>query len=517
MIKIHDLSFRYPLSGKKALEQIQLHIKPGTLTLLTGPSGCGKTTLLRHMKRELLPAGHRQGNVTYQDTRIQDLDPYTSVSEIGFLMQDPSAQILMDTVWHELAFGMENLGKSLSYMKRTVAEVVNYFNLHPVYDKNPQELSGGEQQIVNLASIMTLRPKVLLLDEPTAMLDPVARHNFIHLLLRLKEEYAMTIVMVAHNLEDIFDAADSILYMEAGKIQYEGSPLDYANYIVTEKAPYQLMLPEKLRVMAALHKKLTTDGTKIRSAIRESRYHVLNQETHGGSTVLRIGHLYCSYGSHEVLKNLNLDVKSEEVLTICGANGSGKSTFLKCLMKERPCSGKIRTKKGMRYLPQDPTLLFVKDTLAEDLSETGEDQPEYMNQLIDAFDLGEYLDTHPYDLSGGLRQMAALAKVLLTRPEILLLDEPTKGMDRLHVKCFASMLRRLAKEGLTVLCVTHDLEFAAMVSDRIGMMFDGRLEGLDHPDTFLLDNYFYTTCCAKLTSGLEHPATLPERMVVEDE
>lgn len=514
MINIKNLSFRYPLSHQWALKDIELHIEPESFVLLTGSSGCGKTTLLRHMKKELIPFGEKKGALYYKDQLIENVDALSSVSQIGFLMQDPSSQIVMDTVWHEIAFGLENIGTPLRQMKRTVAEVVNYFNLHDIYEKNPQELSGGQQQIVNLASIMALKPEILLLDEPTAMLDPVAKRNFLSLLIRIKEEFHMTIVMATHDLDDVLEICDSCIFMEEGQIIFQGNPDQYLSFIQRDKNSFKNMLPEKARLMDVLAYPLTLNRSKIRDALRTAKHQSKVQKFNGGEVVLSANHIYCSYSDKSVLKNLKLDVKSEEILTICGSNGSGKSTLLKCLVNELPYSGSIKTKKKLIYLPQDPTLLFVKDTLQEDLLETGKSNPEYMKKLIAAYGLKSSLVKHPYDLSGGQKQIAALIKVLLCDPDILLLDEPTKGMDRIQMRRFCNTLKELTNKGISIINVTHDLEYAALVSDRIGLMFDGKIEALDHPDEFLINNYFYTTDCAKLTRDTNCPCILPERMEV---
>lgn len=199
------------LSDRNSLKQISLKIKKGKITLIAGLSGSGKTTLLRHLKKELMPKGERSGQILYDGQELEQLENLRSVKEIGYLFQDPSAQMVMDTVWHEIAFGLENLGMPYEQMKRTVAEIVNYFDLQKIYHKSTDELSGGQKQMVNLAAVMAMHPKVLILDEPTAQLDPTVRNDFLVMLQKLHKEFGLTIILTSHNLEDVMEMADQCI------------------------------------------------------------------------------------------------------------------------------------------------------------------------------------------------------------------------------------------------------------------------------------------------------------------
>lgn len=510
MYEIKNLTFRYGLENADSLKQVSLHIKKGTMTVVIGTSGSGKTTFLRHLKKELLPNGMREGVIAYDGIPIEQLSSRRSVTEIGYLFQDPSHQMVMDTVWHEIAFGLENIGMPYGQMKRTVAEIVNYFDLQEIYNAPTQELSGGQKQMVNLAAITAMHPKVLVLDEPTAQLDPVSRKNFLSMIQKLQEEFQMTVIMAVHNLEDVMEMADACIFLKGGQVQMHGTPMEVAEYLKREKEPMKEALPQTTRLAEIFHLAPTFSMADIREKIGNCSYEVISKTAHRSSAILSISHLYAGYGKNQVLKNLSMEIKNQEFFAVVGANGSGKSTLLKCTADQMKYEGKIKSKKKIVYLPQDPTVLFLKDTLLDDLKEAGCAKEEELYRLINLCGLSNQLSTHPYDLSGGQRQMAALIKVLLAQPEVLLLDEPTKGMDRIHVRAFGKLLRRFIKEGMTVFCVSHDLEFCAEFADRVGMMFDGNIEGTDVPEKFFVDNYFFTTQTAKITRDMDNPVILPE-------
>ena len=493
MYEINNLTFRYMLSDRNSLEQVSLKIKKGKITLIAGPSGSGKTTLLRHLKKELLPKGKRSGKVLYDGKEIEQLKDLQSVKEVGYLFQNPSAQMVMDTVWHEIAFGLENLGMPYEQMKRTVAEIVNYFDLQKIYHEDTDKLSGGQKQLVNLAAVMAMHPKVLILDEPTVQLDPAARKDFLVMLQKLHKEFGLTIILTSHNLEDVMEMSDECVILDDGKVIEQGNPKEVARHLQKIHHPLEQSLPQILRLEEKFQIELTFSMEEAREQIRKKEYQLIKKTHFEGKTVLSISHLYAGYEKgKDVLSNLSVEVKEGEIFAAVGANGSGKSTLLSCMVKQMKFDGKLKCKKKIVYMPQDPTLLFVKDQLFEDLLEIGKEKEVKIDKLL---------------------QMAALIKVLLADPEILLLDEPTKGMDREHSRKFGELLRKLTDQGKTIFIVSHDLEFCAEYADRVGMMFDGKIEGIDEPSKFFAQNYFYTTECAKITRDFEKVIILPQEVV----
>lgn len=514
MYEINNLTFRYMLSDRNSLKQVSLKIKKGKITLIAGPSGSGKTTLLRHLKKELMPKGERSGDISYDRQKLEQLYDLRSVKEIAYLFQNPSAQMVMDTVWHEIAFGLENIGMPYEQMKRTVAEIVNYFDLQKIYHESTDELSGGQKQMVNLAAVMAMHPKVLILDEPTAQLDPAARKDFLVMLQKLHKEFGLTIILTSHNLEDVMEMADQCVILDNGEIIEDGNPLEVAENLQKKHHPFEQSLPQILRLEDKFKIKPSFKIEEVREQIRKKEYRLRKKQKCAESTVLSIDHLYVGYEKgKDILSNLSVEVKMGEIFAVVGANGSGKSTLLSCITKQMKYDGKIKYKKKIVYMPQDPTLVFVKDELFVDLCEMTNGREERIDELLEMAGLMEEKQTHPYDLSGGQQQMAALIKVLLADPEILLLDEPTKGMDREHSSKFGELLQKLTDEGRTIFMVSHDLEFCAEYADRIGMMFDGKIEGIGEPSEFFGQNYFYTTECAKITRDFEEVIILPQEVV----
>lgn len=515
MYEINNLTFRYMLSDKNSLENVSLKINEGKITLIVGASGSGKTTLLRHLKKELIPKGKRSGEILYEDQKLESLENIRSVKEIGYLFQDPSKQMVMDTVWHEIAFGLENIGMPYEQMKRTVAEIVNYFDLQKIYHENTENLSGGQKQLVNLAAIMAVHPKVLILDEPTAQLDPTARKDFLVMLGKLHKEFGLTIIITSHNLEDVMEMSDQCVILDHGKVIESGRPEEIAANLQRRQHPFEQSLPQILRLEEKFQIKPTFSMEAVRNEICKKKYQLIKRNKLPTKKVFEITHLYAGYEKKkDVLSNLSIEIMQGEIFAIVGANGSGKSTLLSCIAGQMKYDGKIKCKKKIAYMPQDPTLLFVKDQLLEDLLEMGVDKIEKIQKLLVMAGLEEEQRTHPYDLSGGQQQMAALIKVLLSEPEILLLDEPTKGMDREHSRKFGKLLRQLSKQGMTILLVSHDLEFCAEYANRVGMMFDGKIEGIDLPEQFFAQNYFYTTTCAKITREFKDVIILPQEAEV---
>ncbi len=531
LFEIDNLTFAYNGADGNALGGVSLCVNKGDFVLICGKSGCGKTTLLRLLKPALAPAGKRSGNVTFDGTDIAGLDDRTAAAAIGFVMQNPDDQIVTDKVWHELAFGLESLGEHSDVIRRRVAEICGFLGLTDIYGKRTCELSGGEKQLLNLASVLVTNPEVVLLDEPTAQLDPIAASSFLQALKKLNEELGLTVVLVEHRLEEAFAMANKVVIMDNGKVVFASSPEDIGELYNNDKLVCDIFegLPAAVRLFKA-----TNGAGKCPLTVRDGKRYV---ETNfakdmndrfvppacGGEVALEVVNGYFRYDRDgaDVLNNLTLQVYANEILCIFGANGAGKTTLL-CILAgtKRLYKGKYRLwgKKIKEYtgnslyrdnltaMPQNPQNLFVKNTVHADLVElaklVGYDKTEIdkaVAEVMSQTDIVELAERHPYDLSGGEKQKAALAKVLLTRPKILLLDEPTKGLDAYSKRQFADVLRKLKADGKTVVIVTHDVEFAAVVADRCAMFFDGKIVSVADKYAFFADNRYYTTAFARIT------------------
>lgn len=548
IIKVENLNFTYPEQKIKALENISFSIEQGEFVAICGESGSGKTTLLKLLKRELAPYGDKDGNIYYKDKRLEELDARIAASDIGFVMQNPENQIVTDKVWHELAFGLENLGIPTPVIRRRVGEMANFFGIHQWFRKKTTELSGGQKQLLNLASIMVMQPEVLILDEPTSQLDPIAASDFISTLEKLNRDLGLTIILVEHRLEEVIPISDKVMIMEKGNIilydkpQYIGQELKE----IDENHKMLSALPSAIRIFNGLDTKgqspLTVrEGREFLSNNYENKVVALDRFStnykNEEENIIELKNIWFRYERDlpDVLTGLNFHVKKEEIVSILGGNGSGKTTFLNIISgQNKPYRGKIliRGKKINKYkgkelykhnialLPQNPQTVFLKSTVKEDYKEIGkvmgytkEEINTYTEEIVEMLSIKELLDKHPYDLSGGEQQKVALGKILLLKPKILLLDEPTKGIDAFSKKVLYDILLGLKKQGVTIIMVTHDVEFAAVASDRCGLFFDGEIISTDRPVEFFSNNSFYTTAANRISRHMYNNAITCEDVI----
>lgn len=505
MYKVESFSFTYP-DDKKIIDGVTLEIKDGDFVVITGKSGCGKTTLLRYLKPSLRPKGRTSGLVILNE-EIENDD-----TKIGFVFQNPSNQLVMNTVWHEIAFGLENKGVPLKQMKRRVGEIVNYFNLQSIINKKTQFLSNGQKQLVALASVMVMNPQVILLDEATAQLDPVNREEFIKILKHINDDFDTTVVLVEHQLEGLLDVANRLIVMDEGKVVIDNNVKNAVDEMLV-KDIFIEGLPNYVRV-SSLTDKLCLSVKEARKALKDfNDFDIKVMEPIDNRILMKIRDLNFGHEDDDiVLKDLKIDIFENEILSIIGANGSGKSTFLRCvagLLDHQGCVEKIGCVDKIGYLPQDPSTLFLSDKVIDDLLLVDNNLAAVEFQLEN---LGiTYLkDKHPFDLSSGQRQLVALAKVLLTNPQLLLLDEPTKGIDNLSKEYLANLIRSLSKH-MTIVVASHDLEFVAKISDRVAMIFNGQMDSVENTREFFSHNLFYTTTINKIVRNNN-----PEVILLED-
>lgn len=524
VLTLEDLSFTYPGGTAPTLNHVNLTVAQGEYILLCGKSGSGKTTLLRHLKTVLSPHGSRTGTVRLDGSPLEEIGLRQQSEQIGFVMQNPDDQIVTDKVWHELAFGLENLGMEQSLMRLRVAEMASFFGIQDWFHREVSQLSGGQKQLVNLAAIMAMQPEILILDEPTSQLDPIAAADFLNTLKKINRELGTTILITEHRTEDIFPAADRVIVMEQGRITADGDPRTVARQLYESDSQMFPALPAPVRIFYGADARGTCPLT-----VREGRNWLTHQFPTpprfsalppeeaiptGKPAALEIREGWFRYErtSPDVLKGLCFSVPQGALYAIVGGNGSGKSTTLKTacgICKLYRGSVRIFGKPLQAYrgrlfdgclsmLPQDPKCIFVKQTVLDDLKEMSGDR-EKIQETARLCQVDHLLQAHPADLSGGELQRAALAKVLLTQPKLLLLDEPTKGLDSFFKQSFASILRQLCREGLTVVMVSHDVEFCAEYADVVGMFFDGQLLASNTPRKFFGSNSFYTTSAGRMS------------------
>ncbi len=547
IIEIRDFSFSYPESGKKTLKHINMAIQEGSLNVLCGKSGCGKSTLLRQLKSVLALHGESSGEILYNGIPLGEVDMRTQSQEIGYVLQNPENQIVTDKVWHELAFGLESLGYDTPTIRLRVAEMASYFGIHRWFYRNVSELSGGQKQLLNLASVMAMHPKVLILDEPTSQLDPIAASDFLETVKKINRDIGTTVILTEHRLQDVIPWADTVFVMDEGELTASGAPREIGEILKEKKHGMFLSMPVPMQIYAEVDNALPCPLTVregrnwVTQLMEETGYptekiSIINKNENEKKTQndsrekeIEVRDVWFRYEKDgaDVVQDLSLTVYNGEFFALVGGNGTGKSTTLSLISRVRaPYRGKIllHGKDIRRYsetelyrgylgvLPQNPQSMFIKKTVREDLyamiggnrekqsREYDATMPkaEAIEGIVSLTKLEGLLDRHPYDLSGGEQQRLALAKVLLLRPRVLLLDEPTKGLDAEYKVQLGGILKKLQSHGITIFMISHDVEFVAEYADRVGLFFEGNVVTCKQAHAFFAGNNFYTTAANRM-------------------
>ena len=543
---VKNLTFSYPRKRKRVLDNLSFSIKQGQFVALCGLSGSGKTTLLRQLKTVLSPYGDRSGEIFFEGVPLSLLDQRTQSAKIGFVMQSPDNQIVTDKVWHELAFGLESLAFDTPDIRLRVAEMASFFGIQTWFYKDVSELSGGQKQFLNLASIMVMQPSVLILDEPTGQLDPIAATEFLSAVGKINRELGVTVIMTEHRLEEAFSLSDRVLVLDEGRLICDGTPKDVGRQLKESRHGMFLAMPVPMRVYSGVKNDLTCPVTVKEGRIWLDTFAekqpldkvpVAGTVTHRRDTtpVIELDEVWFRYEKEapDVVKGLSMKMFPGEFCTILGGNGTGKTTALSLITGiNKPYRGSVKISgqelskisnqqlfNGMLgVLPQNPQAIFVKKTVKEDLLEmfsgegkSKEEKEKRVRQISKLCDLDNLLSMHPYDLSCGEQHRAVLAKILLLEPKILILDEPTKGMDAEFKQVFAGILYELLEKGATILMVSHDIEFCAKYAHRCAMFFDGDIVSWDTPQRFFSNNSFYTTAANRMARH-----KLPTAVTAED-
>lgn len=602
LIEFNNFSFAYMNSDGsesevKSLDSINLEIDYGDFVLLCGPSGCGKTTLLTNLKKELMPAGRRSGEIKFNGTRIIDMDDISSACDIGYLFQNPDSQIVTDTVIQEIAFPLENIGLPTEEIRNRISEIVAFFGINDILHKNVNELSGGQKQLVNLCSLLVLRPQVLLLDEPMSQLDPIASYEFLSIVRRLNEEFSITVIMSEHKADSIFPFIDKAVFLKEGKIEFVDNAHNicseviddeiFENYLPAVTKIYNslsvrypsliklntpLSIREGRRCLNTIHDDLIkiSDSDVNSNNLNHDNLHITNKKYHsqeksgildkislGGNrnALINMNGIYFAYERENlILKNVDFELEKGDFVSLIGGNGVGKSTFLQLLVGIlKPIKGKVKYKKGIKlaYVHQNPMIHFSKDNVKEEFlesileskllnnsdvifnKETYDNLLKMSNEefiesdilnglefdsiefkfkeLIEFFDICDLIDKHPYDCSGGEQQKIVIVKALLQNADVLVLDEPTKGLDPISSKNLANILNSLRDNGITILMTSHDLDFVANNCKRCLMLFDKDIQIDDDPKVIFAENNFYTTFVNRMVKDY-----VPEIVTLDD-
>ena len=519
ILSCENVAFKYIESTDYAISDCTFSVKKGEKIMLCGASGSGKSTLLRLLKRELSPRGELSGNITLMGKDRSELSDRESAEKIGFVMQSPDSQTVCDKVSAELAFGLESFGVKSGEIQSRVGEMAAFFGIEPLYDRDISTLSGGQKQLVALCSVMATDHDILLLDEPTAQLDPVAARELLGILDRLNKEMGVTIIIAEHDPEELFDSCDKILYLAKGKTEFFGTPALTAKYFVENAL--EGFLPETAKAFARLCDDLPLNVRQGRAkleklGVTDIPKQAVNDTERAEPYALQCKNLWQRYekNSPDILKGCDLGIRKGECYGLLGSNGGGKSTLLRVICglckpymgtvslfgkKQKAYKNGSLFREMLAFLPQEPVTMFVKESVREDLLQSGDKAA--VENVSQRMGIEHLLDRHPWDLSGGEIQKCAFAKILLADPKIIVLDECTKGMDSFAKKALGDVLASLKGEGRTILLVTHDLEFAAQYCNRCGLLFDGKIVAEDNAVEFFSHNRFYTTAAARLTRG----------------
>ena len=539
--EIKNLSFSYPTAkGKESLHDVSLTIHKGEYVVLCGKSGSGKTTLLRHLKSVLAPHGKKSGEILFNGVPMQQVSQRDQSAKIGYVMQNPDDQIVTDKVWHELAFGLESLGVDQKTMRARVSEMACYFGIADWFHRDVANLSGGQKQLLNLASIMAMQPEVLILDEPTSQLDPIAASDFLNTVRKINIELGTTVIITEHRLEDIFPYADRAIVMDAGRVIADDTPCNIGKLLWKQGNDMFAAMPTPVRVFygaggeggcpLTVREGRNWLSKAFAEAPKIAAFPVDSMKEEIEKPALSLKELWFRYekDSPDILRGVSAEVPVGSLYAIVGGNGAGKSTTLKAICGIcKPYRGSVKVfgKPVNKYksselfggclamLPQDPKSLFVKKTVREDLEEMTKDKA-LIDEIAAICQIESLLGSHPYDLSGGEQQRVALAKVLLTQPKLLLLDEPTKGIDSFFKETLAKILCKLKEQGVTIVMVSHDVEFCARYADLVSMFFDGQILTTDTPRRFFGANSFYTTAANRMSRHVFRNAVTAEDVVL---
>lgn len=549
-VYIRNLEFTYANMEVSSIRGINLALKKGSFTCICGPSGCGKTTLLRNLKPSITPHGLRSGTIEIMGKSVERFEgnPGEEAQTIGYVLQNPENQIVTDKVWHELAFGLENLGLPTETIRLRIAEIASFFGIQSWFDKDVSELSGGQKQLLNLAAVMVMQPEILILDEPTSQLDPIAAVDFLDAVKKINNDIGTTVIITEHRLDNVVSISDRLVVIDNGEIVVNSEPYSAVSRLAEVSHPMFLAMPNPAQVYESAMSRLNEcetecfdDRTKypnIPLNVREGRQwldHIMagvpikfdriqrKENINSPEIKLHTKDLWFRYkrDSKDIIKGLDFEAYKGEILAIIGGNGTGKTTLLSILAGMRkPYRGKCKINgKTTALMPQNPQTLFVRDTVREELLEALEDldlkttdRKLKIAEISEFLEIADIMDKHPYDISGGEQQRVALGKVLLLNPDLLLMDEPTKGIDNLLKNKLGELLRKLSAEGKTIIFVSHDIEFCSRFASRCMMFFDGGISGEGTPANLFAGNNFYTTAANRMARNYFVDAILPEEV-----
>lgn len=519
-LHVDNLSYCYPSKQEKALKNIDFVLNKGEILFIAGESGSGKSTLGKCISGSApnFYGGTVWGDVKINGDSIGKMDNSIRAATITMVFQDPERQLVMNKVHREIAFGLENVGVPQHEIKRRVWEALQFSNLLEIAFRDISTLSGGQKQKVAITSALSYLPEIIILDEPTSQLDPASSEEVISLIEKINKELGITIIVIEQRINRWFEIADRICLLSDGKLDFYGTSEGF--YKNANENMYNF-LPSYVKLCKGVGIDEMPDSFKTaRIELQKYKFNNLTNseklEESSTDKVLCIKNLSCGYEGKNVINDMNIDINRGDFWGILGANGAGKSTLLKSIMgiinnykgsikvfENEVKKTKIRDLASyVGYLSQNPNDYISKETVYEELKFTLDNFKISNDNLIDetlkSLNIYRYKFSNPRDLSGGERQRVALASILVMKPRILLLDEPTRGLDYEMKKQLGQLLKNMQRQGITILMVTHDIEFSAAFCKKFLLMFNGEIASCGLREEVLKGGIYYTTPINKL-------------------
>ncbi|MBU3203663.1 ABC transporter ATP-binding protein [Clostridium algidicarnis] len=542
-IKLNNLSYKYPNAVNDSLKDINIDIEKGKFVLIIGKSGSGKSTLAKVISGSIpnFYGGRLKGNIEIEGVNCINETGDNHRRNVSMVFQDPEKQLIMNKVHREIAFGLENIGLATSDIQKRLFESLQFCSLLDFYNRDIKTLSGGEKQKVVIASALAMRDECIILDEPTSQLDPSSAEEIINLIKKINEELGVTIIVIEQRMERWMEFSDKVMFMQQGEIDFFGIPEDFLN---TNNSSFMPSYIEALRCMDIRESPKTFKNAriimekqlgrkiKIAESPNENKEHKEHKESKSKFLLGRlfsnkekeegeisIKDLKVNYDDNLVLNNINLNIQKGDFCALIGPNGAGKSTFFKAIMNLIEYKGDIRFQnknikdinkrdfyKSIGYVSQNPNDYISRDSVYNEIKFTLDNynikDEKKINKVIKRLNLEHLKDKNPRDISGGERQRLAIATMIVLEPKVLLIDEPTRGLDNENKKRLQEILKEINSTGVTIILITHDMDFAANVANRFIMLFNGKITSDGDMQKVFKEGFYYTTTLHKLFNNI---------------
>ena len=524
-ITAEHLNYYYPEQDFPALNDVSFSLNQGEIFLLLGRSGSGKSTLGKAIAGTVpyFYGGKIAGKISIDGVSLETMEHDRRSRTVSMVFQYPEKQLIFNKVHREIAFGLENIGAPEETIRRRVFEAMQFTGITPLADEEIDTLSGGQKQRVAITSVLAFFPKCIVFDEPISQLDPLAAEEILNLIKKINEELGITVILIEQRTGKCFEIADKVGFIDEGKLDFFGTP---SEFLASDDKRFEPFFPETTQLFKKLGASDLPLGLKA-SKKRIKDFSLSPKRTaeipapNVNESVFTIKNLSCGYNEKTVIRDFSSKVRKGECISLLGANGAGKTTLLKTLMGLKKYRGsillrekelsKLKQKEVARtvgYVSQNPDDYLTQETVFDELLFTArhlnvENAEKKVHTVLELLELSSYKDRSPKDLSGGQKQRVAIGSALVASPDILILDEPTRGIDTPLKQAFIKLLRELNRKGVTILLVTHDVEFACAVSNRFWILYRGELLADGTKENVFTNGLYYTTAIHKLCKELD--------------